>query len=90
MLSALDAYFPEGFKWSRPEGGMFLWVQGPEGYDMEKLYWKAVKRNVAFVPGKYFYTSRQEGIETMRLNYTMADEETIDNSIRILSEVIQS
>jgi len=90
MLSALDTYFPEGFKWSQPEGGMFLWVQGPEGYDMEKLYWKAVKRNVAFVPGKYFYTSLQEGIETMRLNYTMADEETIDNSIRILSEVIQS
>lgn len=89
MLSALDAYFPEGFKWSRPEGGMFLWVQGPEGYDMEKLYWKAVKRNVAFVPGKYFYTSRQEGIETMRLNYTMADEETIDHSIKILSEVIE-
>ena len=88
MLSALDAYFPEGFKWSRPEGGMFLWVEGPEGFDMEELYWKAVKRNVAFVPGKYFYTSQQEGIETMRLNYTMADEETIDNSIKILSEVI--
>ena len=90
MLSALDAYFPEGFKWSRPEGGMFLWVEGPEGFDMEELYWKAVKRNVAFVPGKYFYTSQQEGIETMRLNYTMADEETIDNSIKILSNVIQT
>ena len=90
MLSALDAYFPEGFKWSRPEGGMFLWVEGPEGFDMEELYWKAVKRNVAFVPGKYFYTSQQEGIETMRLNYTMADEETIDNSIKVLSEVIKT
>ena len=88
MLGALDTYFPEGFKWSRPEGGMFLWVEGPEGFDMEELYWKAVKRNVAFVPGKYFYTSQREGIETMRLNYTMADEQTIDNSIRILSEVI--
>ena len=90
MLAALDTYFPEGFKWSRPEGGMFLWVEGPPGFDMEEFYWKAVERNVAFVPGKYFYTSQQEGIETMRLNYTMADEETIDNSIRILSEVIQS
>jgi 2-aminoadipate transaminase len=90
MLSALDTYFPKGFKWSRPEGGMFLWVEGPEGFDMEELYWKAVKRNVAFVPGKYFYTSQQEGIETMRLNYTMADEETIEHSIRILSEVINT
>jgi 2-aminoadipate transaminase len=90
MLSALDTYFPEDFKWSRPEGGMFLWVEGPEGFDMEELYWKAVKRNVAFVPGKYFYTSQQEGIETMRLNYTMTDEETIDNSIKVLSEVIKT
>ena len=90
MLSALDTYFPPNFTWSRPEGGMFLWVEGPQGFDMEELYWKAIERNVAFVPGKYFYTSPQEGIETMRLNYTMADEETIDNSIRILSEVIQS
>ena len=90
MLTALDRYFPEEFKWSYPEGGMFLWVEGPQGFDMEKLYWKAVKRNVAFVPGKYFYASPDEGIETMRLNYTMTDEETIDNSIRILSEVIKS
>jgi 2-aminoadipate transaminase len=90
MLSALDTYFPPNFTWSRPEGGMFLWVEGPQGFDMEELYWKAIERNVAFVPGKYFYTSPQEGIETMRLNYTIADEETIDNSIRILSEVIQS
>ena len=90
MLTALDRYFPEEFKWSNPEGGMFLWVEGPQGFDMEKLYWKAVKRNVAFVPGQYFYASPDEGIETMRLNYTMTDEETIDNSIRILSEVIKS
>ena len=89
MLSALDTYFPDNFKWSRPEGGMFLWVEGPEGFDMEELYWKAVKRNVAFVPGKYFYSSQDEGIETMRLNYTMTDEETINASIKIISEVIK-
>ena len=90
MLSALDKYFPEEFNWSNPEGGMFLWVEGPQGFDMQKLYWKAVRRNVAFVPGKYFYTSPEEGIETMRLNYTMTDEETIEKSIRILSEVIKN
>jgi len=88
MLSALDDYFPDDFRWSRPEGGMFLWVEGPQGFDMEDMYWKAVKRNVAFVPGKYFFTSQDEGIETMRLNYTMTDEKTINASIKILSEVI--
>ncbi len=89
MLIALDKYFPDGFKWSRPEGGMFLWVEGPGGFDMEKLYNKSVQQNVAFVPGKYFYSSRGEGIETMRLNYTMTDEETIDRAVRILAEVIE-
>jgi 2-aminoadipate transaminase len=90
MLSALDTYFPDQFSWSRPEGGMFIWAEGPRGLDMEKLYWKAVERKVAFVPGKYFYSSPGEGIETMRLNFTMADEETIDRSVRILAEVIRN
>jgi len=88
MLAALDKYFPKKFRWSRPEGGMFIWVEGPRGFDMEKLYWKAVEKNVAYVPGKYFFTDPGEGIETMRLNYTMIDEETIDRSIKILAEVI--
>jgi 2-aminoadipate transaminase len=68
---------------------MFIWAEGPRGLDMEKLYWKAVERKVAFVPGKYFYSSPGEGIETMRLNFTMTDEETIDRSIKTLSEVIK-
>ena len=90
MLSALDKYFPDNFNWSRPEGGMFVWVEGPKSLDMVKLYWKAVEKKVAFVPGQYFYPSPGEGIETMRLNYTMADDETIDRSIKILSEVIKN
>jgi 2-aminoadipate transaminase len=89
MLSALEKYFPHDFKWSRPEGGMFLWVEGPAGFNMENLNHKTMQKNVAFVPGKYFYTFCGEGIETMRLNYTMTDEETIDRAVRILSEVIE-
>ena len=89
MLAALDKYFPAHFNWSRPEGGMFIWAQGPQGLDMEKLYWQAVEKKVAFVPGKYFYTLPGEGIETMRLNFTMIDGDTIDRSVRILSKVIK-
>jgi 2-aminoadipate transaminase len=88
MLSALESYFPDSFKWSKPEGGMFLWAEGPAGFDVETVYWKAVERKTAFVPGKFFYTHPDEGLETMRLNYTMADEATIEKAIRILSEVI--
>ena len=90
MLAAMDQYFPDSFQWSRPEGGMFLWAEGPRGLDMERVYWKAIERNVAYVPGKFFYTRKGEGIETLRLNYTMADETTIKKAIQTLSEVIIS
>ena len=88
MFSALEKYFPEGFTWSKPEGGMFIWAKGPDGLDMEKVYWKSVEKKVAFVPGKYFFTTRGEGIETMRLNFTMIDKKAIEKAIKILSEVI--
>ena len=68
---------------------MFLWAAGPRGLDMEKLYYKSVEQNVAFVPGKYFFTDPAEGHETMRLNFTMADEPTIDRAIATLAEVIE-
>ena len=88
MLAAMDQYFPDSFQWSRPEGGMFLWAEGPKGLDMERIYWKAIERNVAYVPGKFFYSRKGEGIETLRLNYTMADETTIKKAIQTLSKVI--
>ena len=89
MINAISQYLPESYKCSPSEGGMFLWVEGPKGVDMEKLYLKALKRKVAFVPGKFFFTKKDEGIETMRLNYTMSDEQTIDRAIKTLSEVIR-
>lgn len=88
MLKALDAYFPKVFSWSMPDGGMFLWVEGTKGLDMEQLYWKGIERKVAFVPGKFFFTQKGEGNETMRLNYTMADEATIDQAVKRLAEVM--
>ncbi len=89
MFQALRRYLPDGFRWSKPEGGMFIWAEGPEGIDMEKIYWKSIERKVAFVPGKFFFTRKGDGIETMRLNYTMADEEGIDRAVKTLSEVIK-
>ena len=88
MLAAMERFFPTGFAWSRPEGGMFIWAVGPEGYDMVDLYHKAVARNVAFVPGTYFYAGQGQGMETMRLNFTMADEDTLTRAIQTLAEVL--
>ena len=88
MLEALEKYFPENFQWSKPEGGMFVWVEGPAGTDVEAVFSRSLERNVAFVPGRYFYTDPDKGLETMRLNYTMADEETIDRAVKTIGEAI--
>jgi 2-aminoadipate transaminase len=90
MLAALARYFPRGFSWSRPQGGMFIWVEGPRGHDMVERYHQAVARNVAFVPGTYFYAGQDQGLETMRLNFTMANEEILTKAIKTLAEVLQS
>ena len=89
MIDAIDRFFPKEFMTARSDGGMFLWVRGPEGFDMLELYHKAIENKVAYVPGKFFYTDPDEGIETMRLNYTMATTETIYLAVEKLASVIK-
>jgi 2-aminoadipate transaminase len=87
MLAALDRFFPPSFTWSRPEGGMFIWVKGHPGMDMAAINAKAIARHTAFVPGTFFFARSGEGRETLRLNYTMADEQDLYMAIEILGEV---
>ena len=87
MLAAMDRYFPAGFNWTQPEGGMFLWAEGPEGLDAAEFCECCIECNVAFVPGKYFYTEPGAGLATMRFNYTMIDEQAIDDAVRTVAEV---
>lgn len=89
MLDALEEFMPNEFSWSKPEGGMFIWVTGPEDFNAEEIYWKAVKKKVAYVPGKFFYTEKGKGNETMRLNYSKVDEKTIKKAIETLSTVLR-
>jgi len=89
MLNALEKYFPDDFTWSEPDGGMFVWAEGPEGLDTDTAYRKAVDAKVAFVPGKYFYVTKNQGLATMRLNFSMVNETTIDRGIRILADVLK-
>jgi 2-aminoadipate transaminase len=88
MLRAMDACFPDFFTWSRPEGGMFIWAEGPDGLDMGAVYREAIRRNVAFVPGAYFYAAGAEGRAAMRLNFTMSGEADIEKAIGVLGEVL--
>ncbi|MFH2063747.1 MAG: PLP-dependent aminotransferase family protein [Pseudomonadota bacterium] len=89
MLDSLDRYFPEEFYWSRPDGGMFIWAEGPEGMDMQSIYQESLRQNVTFVPGRYFYTAKGQGMATMRLNFTMAGEAAIDDSIKTIAAILK-
>lgn len=88
MLAALTQHMPRGFAWSQPEGGMFVWVEGPAGMDMEQVYHAAVHRGIAFVPGTHFYPHPNSGLETLRLNFTMSDADTLANATAVLADVL--
>ncbi len=87
MVSAMEEYFPKTVKFTHPKGGMFTWVTLKEDADVLKLFDKAIAQKVAFVPGHPFYVNPQK-VNTLRLNYTNADEETIKIGIKRLAEAI--
>ena len=89
MIDAVKEYFPHDFKTAKSDGGMFLWVEGTKDMNMIEIYSKAIEEKVAFVPGKFFYTNPDEGFETMRLNYTMADTNTIFSAVERLGNVLK-
>ena len=89
MLNAIEEYFPDNFKWSDPDGGMFLWVEGPQGMDMEVIYKHALEKGVGFVPGRFFFPNPEDGIETMRMNFTNVSEDQIKQSIKILGGIFK-
>jgi 2-aminoadipate transaminase len=88
MLEALEENFPEGVKWTRPQGGMFLWVTLPEGVDAAELLPRAVEKKVAFVPGGPFHANGG-GENTMRLNFSNAQPEMIREGISRLGQVFK-
>lgn len=89
MHVALKENLSSDFKWEKPEGGMFLWVVGPKGVDMEEVLKITLTKNMGFVPGKFFYPNPKDGIETMRLNFTNVTIEQINKAIKILSDVFE-
>lgn len=86
MLQAMEEYFPAGIRWTRPQGGMFLWVVLPEGLNATELLREAVKENVAFVPGTPFH-AQGGGENTLRLSFSNATPEQIREGIARLGHV---
>ncbi len=87
MLKAMDAYFPEGVTYTRPTGGLFTWVELPERVNTTELGVKAIEHLVAFVPGASFFPNSGNQ-HCMRINYSMMNEEKIEEGIKRLGELI--
>ena len=87
MIGAMEKYFPASVKFTRPEGGMFIWATLPENISAMDLFEKASKKGVVFVPGNPFYVDGRIA-NTMRLNYTNSDEAVITKGIRLIGEII--
>ena len=87
MLDAMAACFPAGVSWTRPEGGMFIWVTLPPHIDAMVLFEQAIAARVAFVPGAPFYANRPE-TNTLRLSFVTVSPERIREGIAILGKLI--
>ena len=89
MLSEMDKHFPKEVKYTRPEGGLFIWCTLPEGMDAAGIVKKGVEKNVAFVPGSNFMTDMGKPCNCFRLNYSTMTDEKIVEGIGILADVLK-
>jgi 2-aminoadipate transaminase len=88
MLYALERYFPSEIKWTRPDGGLFLWVELPEQLSADELFEEAIAERVAFVPGTSFFACEKRS-NFMRLNFSNQKPEMIDEGIKRLANVVK-
>jgi len=88
MLAALDREMPKEVRYTRPQGGMFVWMELPEGLSAEALFQQAIAENVAFVPGGPFFAGGG-GENTLRLSYATMGPEGIVEGVRRLAKVLR-
>lgn len=88
MLAAMEKYFPKNVQYTKPDGGMFIWVTLEKGVSALDLFYKAMEEKIAFVPGDPFYVSKQN-VNTLRLNYTNSTPEVIEEGIRKLALIFE-
>jgi 2-aminoadipate transaminase len=87
MIAALREHFPAAATWTEPQGGLFIWATLPDYIDTGDLLAKALRADVAFVPGQAAYID-ERGRNSMRLNFSGVDEAEIREGIRRIGAVI--
>lgn len=89
MLEMLHKYMPQGVKWTKPEGGLFLWVTLPEKIDAAQMLKTALEQHVAYVAGVDFYPPRDARRNDMRLNFSYSTFEQIEEGVKRLAATIK-
>lgn len=87
-IRCMERYFPENIKFTRPEGGLFTWVELPEGISARSILDKCLEKKIAFVPGGSFFPNENKE-NTFRINYSNMPEDKIEKGLRILGEVMK-
>lgn len=87
LLSLLERYMPDGVSWTHPEGGLFLFLTLPEGFDSVAFYDKALTAGVAYVAGSFFCTDGS-GRNTMRMNFSFLDSDRMEEGVKILAGLL--
>ena len=87
LLSLLEKHMPEGVSWTHPEGGLFLFLTMPEGFDAVKFYDVALDAGVAYVAGEFFHPDGS-GKNTMRMNFSFMTPERITEGVRLLASLL--
>jgi 2-aminoadipate transaminase len=88
MVAALREHFPAQATWTEPEGGLFIWATLPEYIDTSDLLAKALREDVAFVPGQAAYVDESRGRSSMRLNFSGVDDDEIREGVRRIGKAI--
>ena len=88
LLGLLETHMPEGVHWTRPQGGLFLFLTLPEGFDAVKFYDQALDAGVAYVAGEFFYPDRR-GKNTMRLNFSFMNQDRMTEGIKLLASLLR-
>lgn len=89
LLSLLQEHMPQGVKWTHPEGGLFLFLTMPEGFEAVKFYDRALDEGVAYVAGEFFHPDGS-GKNTMRLNFSFMTEDKIRAGIKLLADLLKT
>lgn len=87
MLSEMEKYFADNVTWTKPEGGMFIWVTLPEHIDMQAFVRKAIEKKVAVVPGNAFFVDDTKPCHAFRMNFSMPSNENIRKGVKILGDL---